>query len=273
MELIESNRIEVISRVRLRPVALPAEHGGWGLLAEPVALGLLVASSVGGIFIALAALGAFLTRHPLKLALNDWRRGRKSQRTILARRFALLYLSLAVVSFAAALATAPAAFLGPLIIATPAVVIQLLYDSTGRSRALLPELAGAGGIASVVAVIGLAGGLTASVAFALWALMTARAIPTILYLRARLSYLRGKHTSLVPPIAAHVVAVIAALLLFRAGLGSFLVLIALGLLLVRAVSGLFSQKKDVRAKTLGLRELIFGAGFVLATFAGNAMHW
>ena len=32
-------------RVRVKTVALPNEHGGWGLLLEPVALGLLVVPS------------------------------------------------------------------------------------------------------------------------------------------------------------------------------------------------------------------------------------
>ena len=35
--------------VRLRTVALPVEHGGWGISLEPVVLGLLVAPSASGI--------------------------------------------------------------------------------------------------------------------------------------------------------------------------------------------------------------------------------
>ncbi|MBZ0296495.1 MAG: YwiC-like family protein [Anaerolineae bacterium] len=36
-------------RPNLRSVALPAEHGGWGFLIEPILLGLLVAFSVNGV--------------------------------------------------------------------------------------------------------------------------------------------------------------------------------------------------------------------------------
>ena len=39
-----------------RSVAIPTEHGGWGLTLEPVVLGLAVAPSLAGI-----ALGAIIT--------------------------------------------------------------------------------------------------------------------------------------------------------------------------------------------------------------------
>ncbi|HDL49896.1 MAG TPA: prenyltransferase, partial [Actinobacteria bacterium] len=43
--------------VRLRSVAMPTEHGGWGFTLEPIILGLLVAPSPAGWEIAAAALG------------------------------------------------------------------------------------------------------------------------------------------------------------------------------------------------------------------------
>ena len=51
-------------RVRLRPLALPVEHGGWGLVFEPIVLGMLLAPSLVGLFISVAATGLFLARHP-----------------------------------------------------------------------------------------------------------------------------------------------------------------------------------------------------------------
>jgi hypothetical protein len=67
--------------LRLKPLALPVEHGGWGLLAAPVVLGLLVAPSVAALGVGLGACLAFLARHPLKLAAADWRQGRRTART------------------------------------------------------------------------------------------------------------------------------------------------------------------------------------------------
>lgn len=63
--------------VRVRTVALPVEHGGWSLTLEPVALGLLVAPSRAGFLLAVATVGAFLLRHPLKIVADDRRRGRR----------------------------------------------------------------------------------------------------------------------------------------------------------------------------------------------------
>ncbi len=47
---------------------MPREHGSWSLALEPVALGLLVAPSHAGAWLALAVGAGFFTRRPLKLA-------------------------------------------------------------------------------------------------------------------------------------------------------------------------------------------------------------
>ena len=76
--------------VRIRSVALPAEHGGWSLLLEPIVLGLILAPTLPGLFLSLAATGAFLARHPFKLAVGNWRGNRRSARTAVAERFAAI---------------------------------------------------------------------------------------------------------------------------------------------------------------------------------------
>ncbi len=75
-----ANAVGRVARVRLRSVALPVEHGGWGLLLEPIALGLLVAPSLAGFCLSVAAAGAFLARHPLKLVMADRQRRRRLPR-------------------------------------------------------------------------------------------------------------------------------------------------------------------------------------------------
>src|SRR6476661_3892164 len=57
--------------VRVGQIALPSEHGGWGLLFEPLVAGLAIAPSVGGLCIAVMTVGAFLTRQPLKMLVID----------------------------------------------------------------------------------------------------------------------------------------------------------------------------------------------------------
>lgn len=77
------------TRSVLRSVAVPAEHGGWGLTAEPVVLGLAVAPSVAGLCIGVAAVLAFVARTPLRVVLVDRHRHRDLDRTALARRVLL----------------------------------------------------------------------------------------------------------------------------------------------------------------------------------------
>jgi hypothetical protein len=59
------------SRVNLKSIALPTEHGGWSFLAEPIVLGLLVAPTWKGFVLGLAIVSLFLLHQPLKIAMKD----------------------------------------------------------------------------------------------------------------------------------------------------------------------------------------------------------
>lgn len=257
--------------VRLRLVALPTEHGGWGLLLEPIALGLLVAPSLAGLLLGLAAAGAFLTRHPLKVALTDWRRDKRYPRTIWAERFALLYGLGALAAFAAALLLA-LPFWAALALAAPLAIVQLAYDLRKESRSLLPELAGACALAAAAPAIALAGGWALLPALGLWAVLAARAVGAIIYVRARIRRLRGLQAPAQPTLLAHgggllVVAVLASL-----GVASWLAVLAIALLLGRAVHGLAPGRPVVRPATIGKQELAFGVLTVLLVALGNVLH-
>lgn len=257
------------ARVRIKTVALPVEHGGWGLSLEPVVLGLLVAPSLAGLSLALATVAAFLARHPLKIMVADRRRGRRFPRTRMAEAFALLYSSIALVSFAAAIISGPALLLVPIAIALPLAVIQLAYDFSSRSRALLPELSGATAMAAAASSLALAGGFKLGPALALWAILAARVLPTILYVRARLRAARGEKVAPGLIIAMHVLACALGLMLLLQNLSSIFAFCALSLLLVRAVAGLYSP--PVSAKRVGITELVYGAVLVAAIVAGHAL--
>ncbi|MFL6257793.1 MAG: YwiC-like family protein, partial [Pyrinomonadaceae bacterium] len=145
--------------VRVRTLALPVEHGGWGLTLEPVALGLLVAPSPVGLFLSVATMGAFLARHPLKIVAGDRRRGRRFPRTPVAERCAAIYAAVAAAGLLFAVLMADGyTFLWPLLLAAPLASVQLVYDAKGESRSLWPELAGATALAGVATSIALAGG-------------------------------------------------------------------------------------------------------------------
>jgi hypothetical protein len=100
---------ELKGPVPWKAVALPTEHGGWGLLGEPVVLGLVLAPSASGACLGLAALAGFLSRHPLRLVFMDRRRGVRYPRTALAERFFAGYALAALLLLAAAFALASGA--------------------------------------------------------------------------------------------------------------------------------------------------------------------
>src|SRR5687767_51222 len=89
----------------------------------------------------------------------------------------------------------------------PWAILQLFYDSIGRSRALIPELAGSISTGAVAAAIAISGGWPLPVAFVLWVILAARTVPTVLYVRARLRLLHGKQASPSGVIFVHVLGV------------------------------------------------------------------
>lgn len=269
-----SNHLRISNtRIRLRPIALPGEHGGWGLLFEPVVLGMLLAPSWVGLFVSVMATGVFLARHPLRLAVGDWRRNRRSPRLGLALRFAVLYAGIAAVALAFAIKIGGAGFLLPLVFAAPIALIQLFYDSVGRSRALIAELAGAVATGAVATAIVLAGSWPRAVAFGLWAILAARTVPTILYLRARLRLLHRKPASPRKVIIAHVLAILIVSGLAWVSILPFLGVVAVTILFLRALLGFSRLDKQVTAKRLGFRELSFGAMTVFVVVLGHVLGW
>jgi hypothetical protein len=242
----------------VRSLALPVEHGGWGFLAEPVILGLALAPSSAGAGLGLAALGAFLARHPLKLAAADWRKRARHPRTARAEGLALAYALAALVSLGTAFATARFAFWLPLALAAPLGLLQLSYDARNRGRDLVPELAGAAALGSVASAVVLAGGWTQAPALALWLLMAARAVASVLYIRARLRLDRGQRPGLAPTWLSHMAGLAFALGLAALGWAPWLAVLAFAVLLSRAAHGLSPLRRPARPQIVGFREMGFG---------------
>lgn len=256
--------------VRVKTIALPVEHGGWGIALEPVLLGLALAPSMQGALLAIATLAAFLSRHPLKILAADRRNHRRFSRTRVAERFVLIYGGAAALAFAAAIASGSIKFLLPLALAAPLALIQLKYDTAGRSRRLLPELSGSVAMASVAASIAIAAGWSNLTAFALWAVLSARVVPTILYVRARLALVHGKAADRILPTISHVAGLALVSFLAWMKLMPLLAVLAFALLLVRATQALFSESgRRVTAKRVGFSEIFFGAIMILFIIVGH----
>jgi hypothetical protein len=246
------------AQVRLKSIALPVEHGGWMFVLEPVLLGLLVAPSAGGWWLGVAALGIFLLNQPLKFAIKDRLRGRRYPRTAWAERFALLYGALVGVAALLARLTARAPFWPSILLAIPFAALQVASAATNRGRDLLPEISGAVALAAAAPAIALAGGWSLTAALLLWLVPVARAVASILYVRARLRLERGEPANRGIVFAAHGFG-----LLLLGGLAwlrliPWLAAVAMAILLVRALLGLSAHRRPVRAQVVGFQELGFG---------------
>jgi len=194
-----------VTSPRLRSIALPAEHGSWGLTLEPILLGLLVAPSWGGLALAWGAFGLFLLRWPLKIAKTSSRQQRQT-RLMMALRFVTIYGLLAMSGFMMGIWQAGWLPLLPFAMALPFGLIFLEYDVQNRSRSWQTEIAGPVAFSATASSIALAGGWASTVAFALWAVLVARAVPSVLYVRARLRLDRGRPHQPIIAIGTHMVA-------------------------------------------------------------------
>ena len=248
----------------LRAVALPTEHGGWGLLLEPLLLGLLVAPSGPGAAVAVAALGAFLWRHPARLVASDWSRAASYPRTRVALAVAAGYAAVALAAGLVALGTARGALVALIAAAAPFAVVYLAHDLRLRSRSVVAELSGAVALSAGAAAVALAAGWPVSRAFGLWLLVAGRAVGSVVDVRCRLRRQRGMPSPVWPVWLAEAAFVVAAGAASYAGAVPMWATPVLVALLVRSAWNLRPGAPPRRPQDVGWSELRAG---LLSTLA------
>lgn len=254
--------------VRLRPIALPAEHGSWGFLLEPVLLGLALAPSLAGLALALAVVAAFLIRNPVRIFLRGRRLTRSSKRLPLARTVALLYALVTALGVAVCVLRAGFAPLAPLLVVAPLAVLFTFYDATNRGREFVAEIAGAVGLAAAAPAIALAGGWPAGPAWVTWVIVVVKALPTVVYIRARLRLEGGSAVNRWPSASAHVLGLAIATWLWARGMSPLLTAVFLALMMARAAVGLTGVRWGRRPKQIGVLEFVFSGLYVVVTAIG-----
>lgn len=256
------------SRSPIRAVALPAEHGGWGLTLEPVVLGLIVAPSLAGLALGLAALVAFVARTPLKVVLVDRFRDRVLDRTRLAARIVAGELFVLAGLLGTATVLASGRFWIPLVIALPLLGLELWFDMRSRSRRLLPEFAGTTGIGSVAAAIVLAGSGSTETAAGVWLLVTARAIASLPFVRFQLQRAKDQSARVWEQDLAQGGAVALAVGGVALGWLPWPAAVAIGILAL--VQLVLARVPPPKAVIVGVQETLLGLAVVIAV--GIAIH-
>jgi hypothetical protein len=250
--------------VRLRPIALPAEHGSWSFLFEPVLVGGLVAPSAGGACLAAAAAALFLARNPSRVILRA-RSG--STRVPVARAVAGAYAGVGAAALALAVLLAGARPLLPLLLTAPFGLVFVLLDTRNEGRSLLAELCGPLALGASAPAIALAAGWTSVGATVLYGLVVAKALPTVLYIRARLRLADGRRARRAPAVAAHALALALAAASARAGLSPWLATLAMALFLARAAHGLSPRRGALTVAQIGAIEVVMSVAFVALVVA------
>lgn len=256
------------SNIPAKSIALPVEHGAWGFLFEPLIAGVIIAPSIAAPFIPLLAIGAFLTRQPLKFFLGDWYQKRTLPRTYVARKFVLTFGGIAAFGLLGSLIFAPLHSFLPFVLASPLVIYLIIQDVARQTRHLVPELLAAAALASSVSVLALAGGFDSKFALALWAIILARLIPSILYVRNRVRMGKQKDFAVFAPIISHIAALILVIAIYYAGSASILTVIMAAFLAARAIYGLSPYQQKLSAKVIGIWEVVYGIIYALSIGIG-----
>jgi hypothetical protein len=247
-----------------RQVAVPSEHGGWSLTAEPVILGLLVAWSWPGLALGIAAMLAFVARTPLKVVLVDrWRHRWLGRSRVASQIVGTELVAIASLGVWAALHASNGWFWLPLVVAAPLIAIELWFDMRSRSRRLVPELAGAVGMGSVVAAIVLASGESTALAVGLWVVVSARAAAAIPYARTQVFRAHGRSVTRWHSDLAQALAVAATLVAWSLDAIPFAPVVALVGIAVFDIAATRGPVK--RAVVIGLQQLTFGIAVVAVT--------
>ena len=256
------------SRVPVKSIVLPVEHGAWGFLFEPLLAGLLIVPTLGASALSIFVIGAFLSRQPLKFVIGDLTKKKRLPRTEVAIRYAAIFCGISLLGFSLSAFTVSVQSYIPFILSVPIVIYLLIQDAARKSREMLSELLAAAVLAASISSLAIAGGLGYTLAAALWLTMLARLIPSVLYVRSRLRLEKGKDYSVLIPVLSHGLALAVVAYIWYAGLGSALTTTAAGFLLVRSITGLSKYRSKLSAKQLGVREVIYGVVYAATVVIG-----
>jgi hypothetical protein len=237
----------------------PKEHGSWSLAFEPVALGLIAAPSIGGAWLAAAVAAGFFARRPLRACARETDPARRAT----AWRALGVCGGLAGAAFAAALATGGLGWVGWLLPTVAGGVVFAIFDARGAGREGVAEVAGAAAFGFLPAAFAVLGGCAPRVALALAFMMLARAVPTVLTVRACLRAMKTGRSSITGPLATTAASVAIVGKLDASGLVAWPWVALVGVLALRTGVLLVAPRPALRARTLGIIEAIAGVAFVV----------
>lgn len=240
-----------------KSIALPAEHGGWSLILEPLVLGLILTPTWVGFSLGIAMMAVFLVHQPAKILLKAFSTGKSSERSRYASYFLLGYTLIGGLFAIPALLQSTVNFWLTIGLIIPFALTQITYDFRNESRSQIAEVTGATALSGTVALLVIIGDWQLQIALLLWFVIALRAVTSILYVRTFFRKQRNQPRSIRGNYLIHLIAVLLVTLLAFQGMLPYLTVIPFIILFTRAVQGLESDA-IVKAQVIGIREVVFG---------------
>jgi len=250
--------------IRLRPIAIPVEHGGWALVGSPILLGLLLSFSTAGALIGVGAISLFLFRHPFRLAVNDIRRRKLCPRTQWAVTIAAAYLSIAAISLGFAWIASPNV-LAPILLLLSLGGAQFILELSGHGRTILAESSGAVALSCIACAIVLAGRGDTAAGWMATLILSLHSVTAITYVGARLKLSRGVAVNRFVPTAMQLLTFVVVLALAINHRCRMLLPAVFAGLTLRTMWGLSDMRMNVRPAIVGIQEIGFSLSVVFAS--------
>ena len=253
------------SKINIRQIALPTEHGSWGFVLEPLLLALLVAYSLPGLMLSLCAFFMFLSYQPLRILFK-----KKNNNEL--NKYALIvfsvYVFLAAVFFFITFSQSELIALTPFVLSVIIMLIYLIMLYRQKNRELISELSASFSISILTLSILLFKGWQIKYVIAFLIVLLARSIPTTFYVHTKLQMFKKKEfRNTLPMISTYI---FTGILFWTSmlGLTPFLTVAASLMLLVRSHIGIFYIKENFKVVNFGIMEFVYGGLFIIITAVG-----
>jgi hypothetical protein len=235
---------------------LPQSHGSWAFVLEPLVLALWVAWSFNGLMLFIGAIFAFLSHQPIRILLAHG-----YHKTVFIVSF--IIVSVAAFFILYFIINTDFSTNWRLFFAIFLLFIFLFVDLSGNAKSLFGELIVPFAISIMAASIFLVQKQSIVLSFAFLLVLLSRSLPTVFLVRTQIRMFKNKRYSNIPPLIAHLTALITIIILIYFNLIPTGIVIAVILLFLRCCILLYPLKNKLSVKQIGISEFIFGIFFVV----------
>ncbi len=240
----------------LRQILLPVEHGSWGLTLEPLALGLIVAFSLQGLYLAIASFFFFLAHQPVRIFL-----GKNENRKLTAFGIALVYIAISLFCLFKSFAYGNTANFFPFLTALLLMFAFLVSEIFLSRNDFLNRLIAPVAIDLIAMSLVLLGGMSFYKSTVFFLIISARSVQSSFYIHEQLKKIKKKNFRSAYVHLTGLIYLAFAIYFAVQKYSPFLTVVSILILIVRAWWGLTTNKK-LTVKQSGILEFVYGILFV-----------